>query len=313
MGTCRAAHPGRDSMQINNAPEKGEFTMSSVSVVGLGAMGSALARALLTAGHETTVWNRTPAKADPLVERGARRAATVAAAAEASEVVVFCLLGYADVHALVDTDGAALRGRVVVNLTNGSPAQARELADKVRALGADYLDGGIMAVPAMIGGPESLVLYSGSTIAFEAHRETLKVFGRAVYLGDDAGQAPLHDLALLTGMYGMFAGFLQSVALVRSAGGDVEEFTTALLVPWLHAMSGGLPAMAAQAAKGEYATTGSNLAMQVAAHDALADLVRAQGIGADLLTPLFDLMRRHTADGHGEEDIASVVELLHRR
>lgn len=137
--------------------------MSSVSVVGLGAMGTALADALLAAGHTTTVWNRTPAKADPLVERGARRAGSVAEAAGAAEVVVFCVLGYADVHTLVDAAQDALRGRVVVNLTNGSPDEARELADKVRALGAEYLDGGIMAVPAMIGRPEALVLYSGST------------------------------------------------------------------------------------------------------------------------------------------------------
>ncbi|MFI1103143.1 NAD(P)-dependent oxidoreductase [Streptomyces melanogenes] len=286
--------------------------MSSVSVVGLGAMGTALADALLAAGHPTTVWNRTPAKADPLVERGALRAGSVAEAARAADVVVLCVLGYADVHALVDAARDDLRGRLVVNLTNGSPDEARELADKVRALGADYLDGGIMAVPAMIGRPEALVLYSGSTPAFEAHREVLKVFGRAVHLGDDAGRAPLHDLALLTGMYGMFAGFLQSAALVRSAGADVEEFTTALLVPWLHAMTGVLPEMAAQAAKGSYASTGSNLAMQVAAQDTLEGLGRAQGVSTELLAPLFDLMRRRVADGHGEEDLAGVVELLHR-
>ncbi|OAR24380.1 6-phosphogluconate dehydrogenase [Streptomyces sp. ERV7] len=287
--------------------------MSSVSVVGLGAMGTALADALLAAGHTTTVWNRTPAKADPLVERGALRAARVADAAAAGDLVVFCVLGYADVHALVDTAGAALRGRVVVNLTNGSPQEARELAVKVRALGADYLDGGVMAVPAMIGRPEALVLYSGSTPAFEAHREVLGVFGRAVFLGDDPGQAPLHDLALLTGMYGMFAGFLQSAALVRSAGADVEEFTTALLVPWLGAMAAGLPEMAAQTAKGTYPKAESGLAMQVAAQDVLAGLGRAQGVSTELLAPLFSLMRRRVEDGHGDEGLAGVVELLHRR
>lgn len=137
------------------------------------------------------------------------------------------------------------------------------------------------------------------------------MFGRAVCLGDDAGRAPLYDLALLTGMYGMFAGFLQSAALVRSADADVEEFTTALLVPWLHAMTGALPEMAAQAAKGAYPAAGSNLAMQVA-HDALGDLGRAQGVSTELLAPLFELMRRRVADGHGDEGLAGVVELLHR-
>ena len=51
--------------------------MSEVSVIGLGAMGSALVRALLRAGHRVTVWNRTSAKAEPLVREGAGRRATV--------------------------------------------------------------------------------------------------------------------------------------------------------------------------------------------------------------------------------------------
>ncbi|MFD9794810.1 NAD(P)-dependent oxidoreductase [Streptomyces sp. NPDC059070] len=286
--------------------------MSSVAVVGLGAMGGALARTLLAAGHPTTVWNRTPAKADPLVALGARRAATAEEAAGAAELVVFCLLGYADVHALLDTAGPALRGRVVVNLTNGSPQEARELGDRVRALGADYVDGGIMAVPAMIGGPHAFVLYSGATDAFEAHRTALEALGRAVHLGEDPGLAPLYDLSLLSGMYGMFAGFLQAAALVRSAGEDVDAFTATLLVPWLRAMTDGLPAMAAQMAQGEYTSTGSSLAMQVVAHHSLTDVGAAQGVGTELLAPLFDLMRRRVADGHGADDLASVVELLHR-
>ncbi|MFI0710741.1 NAD(P)-dependent oxidoreductase [Streptomyces inhibens] len=287
----------------------------SVTVLGLGSMGTALAGALLAAGHQVTVWNRTPGKDEGLVGRGARRAGSVAEAVTAGEVVIVCILDYADIGPLLEGQGigrAALQGRVVVNVTNGSPEEARAMAERVTALGATYLDGGIMAVPEIIARPEAFVLYSGSREAFEAHRELLDAFARSVYLGEDPGLAPLNDLALLSGMYGMFGGFVHAAALVRSAGGPVAEFTTTLLLPWLRAMAGGLPAMAAQIDSGDYAVTGSPLAMQVS-HDSIGEVSRAQGVSAELFAPLFALMRRRVADGHGGEGFAGVVELVHPR
>ena len=66
-----------------------------VSVIGLGLMGSALAEALLNAGHEVTVWNRTAAKAEPLTAKGARAAASAAEALAASGVTIVCLTNHA--------------------------------------------------------------------------------------------------------------------------------------------------------------------------------------------------------------------------
>lgn len=286
-----------------------------VAVLGLGSMGAALAEALLGAGYEVTVWNRTPGRAEGLVARGARRAGSVAEAVRAGEIVLVCILDYGDIGPLLEQQGggrAALQGRVVVNVTNGSPEEARAMAERVTALGAGYLDGGIMAVPEIIASPEAFVLYSGSREAFEAHREVLEAFARSVYLGEDPGLAPLHDLALLSGMYGMFGGFLHAAALVRSAGGPVAEFTTTLLQPWLGAMAGGLPAMAAQIDSGDYTVTGSPLAMQ-AAHDSIGEVSRAQGVSPELFAPLFALMERRVADGHGREGLAGLVELVHPR
>ncbi len=291
-----------------------EKTTRDVAVLGLGSMGRALAGALLAAGHRVTVWNRTPGRAAELLARGARDAASVAEAVAASEVVLVCILDYADVVPLLERGGgrAAWQGRTVVNVTNGSPDEARAMAERVTGLGAAYLDGGIMAVPEIIASPQAFVLYSGAPDAFEAHRELLDSFARSVYLGAEPGRAALHDLALLSGMYGMFGGFAHAAALVRSAGGSVAEFTTTLLVPWLTAMAGALPPMAAQVDAGDYAVTGSPLAMQVA-HDGIGDVSRAQGVSPELFTPVFELMRRRVADGHGSEGFAGVVELLARR
>lgn len=187
-----------------------------VSVLGLGMMGTALAAAFLKAGHPVTVWNRSPAKTGPLVAQGALPAKTAAEAVAESPLVVFCLLTNDNVEEVFATLPEAVAGKTLVNLTNGTPAQARDLAAWAAKHGAHYIDGGIMAVPQMIAGPHAYVLYSGDEQAYETHRPTLAALGDTKWTGTDPGLAALHDLALLTGMYGMFMGVLQAFALVRT-------------------------------------------------------------------------------------------------
>ncbi|GAA2452272.1 NAD(P)-dependent oxidoreductase [Streptomyces macrosporus] len=282
-----------------------------VTVIGLGRMGAALAGAFLAAGHPTTVWNRSPEKAGPLVERGAVRAATVADAVAASPLVVVCVLDYATVHRLLGPAGGALAGRTVVNLTNGTPRQAGEVAELVAGHGAEYLDGGIMAVPPLIGTPHSLVLYSGAPDVFERRRPTLEVLGTATHLGSDPGLAPLYDLALLTGMYGMFSGLLHATALVRAAGVAARDFAP-MLSSWVKTMTdAALPGIAAYADTGDHGgEAGSPLAMQAAAFANFLDTGEELGVRPDLLLPLTRLVERRVADGHGDEDIHGVLDLL---
>ncbi|KAA1424606.1 NAD(P)-dependent oxidoreductase [Mumia zhuanghuii] len=286
-------------------------TPTSVSVIGLGAMGSALASTFVDAGFDTTVWNRTAGRADGLVARGARGAGDLAEAFTASDVVVLCVVNHEAARAVLAAAPPS-DGRVVVNLTNGTPQEAESFAAAARDRGHAVLDGGIMAVPELIGGPHAFVLYSGPREAYDAAREVLTVLGRPVYVSDDDGAASLYDLSLLAGMYGMLGGFFHAAALVRSAGHGVESFTDELLVPWLSAMLGTLPESARSIDRGDYAETGSPLAMQVA-NDSIGEASAAQGVSAELYAPLHALMQRRVDDGHGAEDMAGVVELLHSR
>lgn len=282
-----------------------------VTVIGLGDMGSALAGAFLDAGHRTTVWNRTPERADRLVAAGAHGADTAADALQASPVAVVCLLDDAAVHAVLDPHAATLSGRLLINLTNGTPAQARAAAKWAGEHGADYLDGGIMAIPPMIATPEAFVLYSGSSGAFDAYRPLLDCLGESRYLGADPGMASLQDLALLSGMYGMLMGVMQAFALVGTEGVEATGFAP-LLSRWLDAMSGGLiPIVAEQLDKADY-TIGvtSNVAMQAAAYVNILQGAKEQGLSPELLVPLRALMDQRVASGHGREDITGVVELL---
>ncbi|MFI1731043.1 NAD(P)-dependent oxidoreductase [Streptomyces acidicola] len=287
-----------------------EKTRTSVTILGLGAMGTALARTWLAAGHPLTVWNRTPARAAALAAEGARAADSAAEAVAANSLVVACLLDDASVEeALAGTD---LAGRDLVNLTTSTPAQARARAEWARERGARYLDGGIMAVPPMTGVPEAggYAFYSGSRELFERHQDTLGVPVGTRYVGEDAGFAALYDVALLSAMYGMFAGAAHAFALIRKE--DIDPASLApLLADWLVAMAPSVHQTADQLRSGDY-TKGvvSYLAMQVAGMPTFVSTAEEQGVSPELLSPYFELMRRRLSEGSGEEGLTGVIDLL---
>lgn len=285
---------------------------SAVTLLGLGAMGAALARTWLAAGHPLTVWNRNPHRSAALAAEGARVADSVADAVAASTLVVVCLLDDASVDEVLA--GADLADRDLVNLTTSTPAQARARAEWARECGARYLDGGIMAVPPMIGVREAggYVFYSGSRELFERHRETLGVPAGTTYVGEDAGFAALHDVALLSAMYGMFAGSAHAFALIRKE--DIDPTSLApLLADWLVAMAPAVHRTAHRLRSGDYTEeVSSPLAMQVAGTPTLLSTAEQQGVSPELLKPYFDLMRRRLGEGSDEEDLTGVIDLLMR-
>ncbi|MDV5147387.1 NAD(P)-binding domain-containing protein [Streptomyces sp. SBC-4] len=284
-----------------------------VTLLGLGAMGTALARTWLTAGHPLTVWNRTPGRAAGLADDGAKAAGSAAEAVAASSLVVVCLLDDASVgETLADAD---LAGKDLVNLTTTTPAQARARAEWARESGARYLDGGIMAVPPMVGVPEAggYVFYSGSKELFAEHRETLAVPVGTTYVGEDAGHAALYDVALLSAMYGMIAGVTHAFALIRKEDIDPVAFAP-LLVDWITAMAGpSITQTGKQLASGALTEdVVSSLAMQVAGVPTFLTTAEEQGVSPELINPFFELMRRRLALGSGDEDLTGVVDLLVR-
>ncbi|MGW4230631.1 NAD(P)-dependent oxidoreductase [Streptomyces sp. NPDC004980] len=295
----------------DNAAREDSAHKEPVTLLGLGAMGTALADAWLTAGHPLTVWNRNPRRAEPFAARGATVAATAGEAVAAGRLVVLCLLDDDSVdEALAEAD---LTGRDLVNLTTGTPLRARERAARAQARGARFLDGGIMAVPPMIGTPESggYVFYSGSAAAFEDHRHTLAVPAGTRYVGEDPGFAALHDVALLSAMYGAFSGITHAFALIRREDIDPEGFAP-LLVDWLTAMVPAAHTTAERLNSGDHASgVVSSLAMQVAGSATLVRTAEEQGVSTALLTPYLHLMERLLREGgHGEEDTARVIDLL---
>ncbi|MBD0837542.1 NAD(P)-dependent oxidoreductase [Streptomyces sp. TRM68416] len=289
----------------DNAP-----TPAPVTLLGTGAMGTALARAWLAAGHPVTVWNRTPARAEALAAEGATVVDSADAAVAANRLVVACLLDDDSLGEALAT--ADLTGRDLVNLTTGTPGQGRARAAWAEARGARFVDGGIMAVPPMIGSPDSgaFVFYSGSAALFEEHRDVLAVPAGTAYAGTDAGFAALHDVALLSAMSGMFAGVFHAFALVRREDIAPKDFAS-LLEGWLTAMAHTVHHTADQLESEDYTkNVVSHLAMQAAGNATLLRTAEEQGVDPRLLTPYMELMDRLVAQGRGEEDTTGIVDLL---
>jgi 3-hydroxyisobutyrate dehydrogenase-like beta-hydroxyacid dehydrogenase len=279
-----------------------------VSVLGLGAMGGVLAAALVRAGHPTTVWNRSPGRAGDLVAQGAVAADTAGDAVRAGRLVIACLLDHASVREVFDPLAGELSGRTLVNLTTTTPAQARELAAWAAEAGVEYLDGGIMAVPEMIGQPGASILYSGSAAVFDRYRPLLDLWGASTYFGDDAGMASLYDLALLAGMYVMFAGFVHGAAMVAPAGVSAKEFA-AMATPWLAAMTDAFDGFATVIDGGDF-TVGGQQSLEFSD---LGDILRAsseQGISTEVVATVQRLLQRQIDAGHGAEAFPRIIESI---
>ncbi|KLI05282.1 6-phosphogluconate dehydrogenase [Mycolicibacterium conceptionense] len=270
-------------------------------------MGSMLARTAMNAGHETLVWNRTAARAAALVAEGATAAADPAQVLDA-DLIVVCLFDQASVHEVLDSVADQLAGRRMVNLTTTSPNGARELARWAAGHGADYLDGGIMATPEMIATPQSAILYSGSAAVFEQYRELFELWGSTEYFGDDAGLASLYDLALLSAMYVMFAGFAHGAAMVGAAGVWATEFATRTAA-WLPALMPAIAGYATVIDGGDYAVPGQ----QSLYFSDLTDIVNAsrdQGISTEVVDMVQRLIHRQIDAGHGDDGFARIIESI---
>lgn len=201
--------------------------MSELTCVGLGLMGAALARALLTAGHRTTVWNRTKGRAEALVDLGAREARSIAEAVAASPVVLICIDNYPSARALLEREGLVdhLVGRTFVNLTTGTPREAKDLSDWVSTRGARYLDGAILCGPNEIGTKTGEILVSGDALAWEVAKPLLTCLaGKVRMVGQGVGDAAALDFAWLTMSYVQFIGVAHAANICRSQGIDLQAF-----------------------------------------------------------------------------------------
>ncbi|WP_454684832.1 NAD(P)-dependent oxidoreductase [Ancylobacter moscoviensis] len=203
---------------------------SSVSLLGLGSMGSALARALIAAGIRPTLWNRSPARGAPFAS-SANLADSIVDAVERSDLVISCLINYAATRSSLDRPEVieALKGKTLVQLATGLPADATELAEWAGRHGIRYLDGRICCFPATIGRPDAVIYYGGDTATFETHVGTLVALaGKSIYAGENVTNPTMLDCAFLSYCFAAPMAMLHGAAICEAAGLDPDLFFAAL-------------------------------------------------------------------------------------
>jgi 3-hydroxyisobutyrate dehydrogenase-like beta-hydroxyacid dehydrogenase len=287
----------------------------TIAVLGVGRMGSALVSAFLKQGYAVHIWNRTRAKCEPLAAQGARIAETVRDAVTAADLVVVNVNDYAASDGLLRPDAVtlALRGKVLVQLTSGSPGQAREQADWARQHGVRYLDGAIMATPDLIGQPGCTVLYSGPLELFEEYRPVfLALGGNTQHVGSDVGHASALDSALLVYMWGAMFGVLQGVAVVEAEGIPLETLTgyAKALTPVVDAAVMDLLARAQQRRFGTDAETLATLDIHHGALKHLLELCRERGLHREVPEAFDRLFQKAAQAGHGQDDFAVLTRFM---
>lgn len=295
---------------MSNVPADEPTQRAPITVLGLGPMGRALAHALLRAGHPTTVWNRTPGKAEELVGAGAVLAPSTADAVAASPLSIVCVIDDDAVHAIVEPAAGALTGRALVNLTADTPERARETAAWAEEHGIDYLDGAIMTPTETIGTDAALVLYSGRRDSYDAHVRTLRSLGgRSVYLGEDPGRAAAHEIALLDLFWTSMAGMTHAFALARSEGIAATE-----IAPYMGGIAELLPDIAVQFGEqvdaGEHPGTDSAIASAAAAMEHIVHAGEQRGLDSTVLSAALAQVRRAIAAGHGEDGFSRLAETV---
>ncbi|MEM7671126.1 MAG: NAD(P)-binding domain-containing protein, partial [Pseudomonadota bacterium] len=199
--------------------------MTEIAVIGLGAMGAALARVQLDAGYGVTVWNRTAARTDPLAADGASVASTAEAAVLASPVTLICVDSYAvTAEILSSLAGADLTGRTLIQFSTGTSHEARDQAAWVAARGGACLDGAIMCFPDSLGAPDSPVLIGGAEDTFKAAEDHLRLIGgNLLYLGDNVAAAAAIDMGLLMMNVSLYAGVAQAARFCEAEGADLAQ------------------------------------------------------------------------------------------
>ncbi len=280
-----------------------------VTVLGLGGMGSAIARTFVERGYRTTVWNRTASKTAPLVDAGATAAAAAAEAVAVSPLVVTCLLDGAAVDEVLASVDAAVPGKVLVNLTSGSPGRARDHERWANERGAEYLDGKLMGDSPYVGTPSMMISISGSGRAWAAYESTLRELGTVTYHGEDAGLAAVEFLAQVAVSYELLIGYLHALRLVKAEGVNVTQFA--------ERVAGSIPAypplltsMARAIQSGDHQPDLGSLKVQAALMDDLIGHRESVGVEAVRMRQVKELMDRRIADGHGDQGFSSLFELL---
>lgn len=198
-----------------------ELTMK-IAFVGLGVMGFPMAGHLATAGHEVTVFNRSPEKAQRWVAQyGGAMASTAEAAARDAQVVALCVGNDDDVRGVTPGVLAAMApDGVVIDHTTASATVAREMAALAAGQGRFFIDAPVSGGQAGAEGGTLSVMVGGDADAIERVRPVLDAYSKAVTRIGESGSGQLAKMVNQIAIAGVVQGLAEAMTFTKHAGLD---------------------------------------------------------------------------------------------
>ena len=273
--------------------------MAKVAVVGLGGMGSRIARRLIDAGHELTVWNRTAAKAEPL---GVPIAESPAEAASRAEVVITMVADPPALQAVTEGPEGVAAGAdentTVIEMSTVGPAAIERLGSAVRA---DLLDAPVLGSLSEAESGTLSIFVGGDSDVFERQRDLLSVLGKPIHVGPSGSGAAAKLVANST-LITMIGALGEALALADALGLSREKAFEIL----------GTTALATQAERRRPALESHDYPPRFPLRLARKDADLIAELGLDLR--LTEAGRSWLAEaGNGEQDYSAVLERITRR
>lgn len=285
------------------------MTARKIAVIGLGGMGSGMARALLEAGFPVTVFNRTAAKAEPLVAAGATLAPTAGDAGAGADVLVLSLADEPAVEQVLfgEVVWRLDPGTTIVDTSTVSPSFAHNTALRLAASGVRRVEACVIGNPAMARSGQLRVFAAGEESHVDDVREVLGALSQEVrYLGP-SGRAGTLKLAfnLLLGV--QTAGLADAVSFAEAAGLDRE-----LLLDALNNSGWRSPVLSFRAdfmRKREYTPAGFRTVLMAKDLRLASEEAAAHGVVLPMVERSADRFADAIATGRGDEDAAVVADV----
>lgn len=235
----RTLYSPRDGILVGNKAFRGVLLqmneeLPKVAFIGTGVMGKSMAQHVMNKGYQVMVFNRTRAKADPLVEAGAIWADTPAAAVKQADVVLTMVGFPSDVEEIYFGPQGMLAhakaGTVFIDLTTSSPVLAERIAVQAKARGMRSLDAPVSGGD--IGAREArlTIMVGGEEATFEEVLPILQCFGQNIILQGDAGAGQHTKMANQLKIASTMMGVCESLAYAQKAGLDPRRVLDSITV-----------------------------------------------------------------------------------
>ncbi|MFY9977358.1 MAG: NAD(P)-dependent oxidoreductase [Candidatus Sulfotelmatobacter sp.] len=280
-----------------------------VGFLGLGIMGHAMATNLAKAGHEVTVWNRTPGK---LVE-GAGVAPTPGAAAQGAEVVWMCVSDTDAVeHVLFGPEGveqSMAEGMVIADSSTISPSATVKFAARVKEKGVAYVDAPMTGSKIGAANGTLIFMVGGDAAAIDRLSPLFAAVGKKIFRMGDTGKGQATKLAMNLQIAMIFEGFAEALTLATKLGVDSQQLVSLIGATMVH--SGVVEYKAPFVLNRDFTP---NFPLRLMHKDILLALEAAKEARVKLpgLETVEEIYEMATEDGHRDLDYAATLSLLEK-